>query len=102
MPFGVMGGQYQATGHVRILSNIYDFGMDIQAALDAPRSFFENGQLRIERGYEESTVQKLSSLGHNIDQKIGPIGGSQAIRIHKNGVLEGASDPRKDGSAIGY
>ena len=102
MPFGVMGGQYQATGHVRILSNIYDFGMDIQAALDAPRSFFEKGHLRIERGYEESTVQKLSSLGHNIDQKIGPIGGAQAIRMHKNGVLEGASDPRKDGSAIGY
>ena len=102
MPFGVMGGQYQATGHVRILSNIYDFGMEIQAALDAPRSFFENGHLRIERGYDESTVQKLSSLGHNIDQKIGPIGGAQAIKINENGVLEGASDPRKDGSAIGY
>ncbi len=102
MPFGVMGGQYQATGHARILSNIYDFGMDMQAALDAPRSFFEKGHLRIERGYEDSTVEKLSSLGHNIDQKIGPIGGAQAIRIHKNGVLEGASDPRKDGSAIGY
>ena len=102
MPFGVMGGQYQAAGHARVLSNIYDFEMDIQTALDAPRSFFENGSLRIERGYNESTVQKLSSLGHNIDQKIGPIGGAQAIRINENGVLQGASDPRKDGSAIGY
>ena len=102
MPFGVMGGQYQAAGHARVLSNIYDFEMDIQTALDAPRSFFENGSLRIERGYDESIVQKLSNLGHNIDQKIGPIGGAQAIRINKNGVLEGASDPRKDGSAIGY
>ena len=102
MPFGVMGGQYQAAGHARVLSNIYDFGMDIQTALDAPRSFFENGSLRIERGYDESTVQKLSSLGHNIDQKIGPIGGAQAIKINENGVLEGASDPRKDGCAIGY
>ena len=102
MPFGVMGGQYQAAGHARVLSNIYDFEMDIQTALDAPRSFFENGSLRIERGYDESIVQKLSNLGHNIDQKIGPIGGAQAITIHKNGVLEGASDPRKDGSAIGY
>ena len=102
MPFGVMGGQYQAAGHARVLSNIYDFEMDIQTALDAPRSFFENGSLRIERGYDENIVQKLSNLGHNIDQKIGPIGGAQAIRINKNGVLEGASDPRKDGSAIGY
>ena len=76
--------------------------MDIQTALDAPRSFFENGSLRIERGYDESTVQKLSSLGHNIDQNIGPIGGAQAIKINENGVLEGASDPRKDGCAIGY
>ena len=102
MPFGVMGGQYQAAGHARVLSNIYDFEMDIQTALDAPRSFFENGSLRIERGYDESIVQKLSNLGHNIDQKIGPIGGAQAIKINGNGVLEGASDPRKDGSAIGY
>ena len=76
--------------------------MDIQAALDAPRSFFEKGHLKVERGYEGSIVQKLSSLGHNIDQKIGPIGGAQAIKINGNGVLQGASDPRKDGSAIGY
>jgi gamma-glutamyltranspeptidase/glutathione hydrolase len=41
-------------------------------------------------------------LGHNIDQKIGPIGGAQAIKIYEHGILEGASDPRKDGSAIGY
>ena len=102
MPFGVMGGQYQAAGHARFLSNIYDFEMDIQTALDAPRSFFENGSLRIERGYDEKTIQKLSSLGHNIDTKIGPIGGAQAIKINENGVLQGASDPRKDGCAIGY
>ena len=102
MPFGVMGGQYQATGHTRILSNVYDYGMDIQTALDSPRSFFENGFLRIERGYHETTVQKLASLGHSINQKIGPIGGAQAIKINDNGVLEGASDPRKDGLAIGY
>ena len=102
MPFGVMGGQYQAAGHARVLSNIYDYEMDIQAALDAPRSFFENGSLRIERGYDKNTVQKLSSLGHKIDQKIAPIGGAQAVKIHDSGVLEGASDPRKDGCALGY
>ena len=102
MPFGVMGGQYQAAGHARVLSNIYDFEMDIQTALDAPRSFFENSSLRIERGYDKDTVEKLSGLGHPIDQKIGPIGGAQAIKIHDSGVLEGASDPRKDGCALGY
>ena len=53
-------------------------------------------------GDSERTVQKLSSLGHSIDQEIGPIGGAQAIKINENGVLEGASDPRKDGSALGY
>ena len=53
-------------------------------------------------GYDENTIQKLSSLGHNIDTKISPIGGAQAIKINENGVLQGASDPRKDGCAIGF
>ena len=56
----------------------------------------------MEKTHGESIVQKLSSVGHKIEQKIGPIGGAQAIKINGSGVLEGASDPRKDGSAIGY
>ncbi|WP_422048732.1 gamma-glutamyltransferase family protein [Shimia sp.] len=102
MPFGVMGGHYQPNGHARVLSNIEDFGMDPQAALDAPRSFIEDGELKLERGYSDAVKQGLADLGHNVVVPTMPIGGAQAIRIHASGVLEGASDPRKDGAAIGY
>ncbi|MBY6115066.1 gamma-glutamyltransferase family protein [Mameliella alba] len=102
MPFGVMGGQYQPNGHARVLTNMIDFGMDPQAALDAPRSFTENGKLKLERGYDEEVFAALAEMGHDIEVPSAPIGGAQAIMIHENGVLEGASDPRKDGCAIGY
>ncbi len=102
MPFGVMGGHYQPNGHARVLSNIEDFGMDPQTALDSPRSFIEDGELKMERGYREDVQQALSDMGHKIVVPDMPIGGAQAIRIHESGVLEGASDPRKDGAAIGY
>jgi gamma-glutamyltranspeptidase/glutathione hydrolase len=102
MPFGVMGGQYQPTGHARLISNILDFGLSPQEAIDAPRSFFDGGALKLERGYTQKVVQELADLGHAMTQDIEPIGGAQAIRILQNGVLEGASDPRKDGCALGY
>ncbi|GAA6181295.1 gamma-glutamyltransferase family protein [Shimia sp. NS0008-38b] len=102
MPFGVMGGHYQPNGHARVLSNMEDFGMDPQTALDSPRSFAEDGDLKLERGYSDAVKQELTDMGHNVVVPDAPIGGAQAIRIHKNGVLEGASDPRKDGAAIGY
>ncbi|WP_420568787.1 gamma-glutamyltransferase [Thalassovita sp.] len=102
MPFGVMGGAYQPNGHARFISNIVDFGMDTQAAIDAPRCFPDAGELRIERGYSDTVRQELADLGHKIVIPEQPIGGAQAIRIHDNGVLEGSSDPRKDGCALGY
>ena len=102
MPFGVMGGQYQPNGHARVLTNMIDFGMDPQAALDAPRSFAEGKMLQLERGHDEAVFARLAEMGHDIEVPSAPIGGAQAIRIHRNGVLEGASDPRKDGCAIGY
>lgn len=102
MPFGVMGGQYQATGHARFLTNMRDYGMDAQTALDAPRCFQEGAECRVESGYAPSVRQGLADLGHNVVDPPTPIGGGQAIRIHDNGVLEGASDPRKDGCAIGF
>ncbi|MBT8153476.1 gamma-glutamyltransferase family protein [Epibacterium ulvae] len=102
MPFGVMGGAYQPTGHARFVSNLTDFGMDPQAAMEAPRAFSDGGVLKIERGYSVDVLQELSDLGHRVEVPDTPLGGSQAIRIHQSGVLEGASDPRKDGCAIGY
>lgn len=102
MPFGVMGGAYQPTGHARLVSNLVDFGMDMQAAIDAPRGFPEAGVLRVERGFSEKTRAELADLGHRIDLATKPLGGAQAIRIWEDGVLEGASDPRKDGCALGY
>ncbi len=103
MPFGVMGGAYQPTGHSRIVTNMVDFGMDPQTAIDAPRSFADAGALSIERGYAPGVLDDLAALGHDIQVPEKALGGAQAIRIdHERGVLEGASDPRKDGCAIGY
>ena len=103
MPFGVMGGAYQPNGHTRFVSNMVDFGLDPQSALDAPRSFADEGVLKVERGYSDLVRAQLTDLGHKVVVPDGPLGGGQAIRIdHEAGVLEGASDPRKDGCAIGY
>ncbi|MGR3622040.1 gamma-glutamyltransferase family protein [Pseudophaeobacter sp.] len=102
MPFGVMGGAYQPNGHARFVSNLQDFGMDAQTAIDAPRSFADTGILKLERGYSEQTRQELSDMGHQVEVPATAIGGAQAIRIRPDGILEGASDPRKDGCALGY
>ncbi|WP_071674448.1 gamma-glutamyltransferase family protein [Nioella nitratireducens] len=103
MPFGVMGGAYQATGHARFVTNTVDFGLHPQAAIDAPRAFSEPAGLKVERGYDPSVLQALIDMGHQAHVPGGPIGGAQAIRIDaKTGQLQGASDPRKDGCALGY
>lgn len=103
MPFGVMGGQYQATGHARFVTNCVDFGLHPQANIDAPRAFSEPAGLKVERGFDSTVVQTLTDMGHRAYVPDGPIGGAQAIRIDaKTGVLQGASDPRKDGCALGY
>ena len=102
MPFGVMGGAYQPNGHARFASNLTDFGMDPQSAIDAPRAFSDAGEMKVERGYSDKVRQELSDLGHNVSITDTPIGGGQAILIRDDGVLEGASDARKDGCALGY
>jgi len=102
MPFGVMGGAYQPNGHARFLSNLKDFGLDAQSAIDAPRAFADGGILKVEKGYSEQVRAELADLGHKIEVPNGPIGGAQSIKINENGVLVGASDPRKDGCALGY
>ena len=102
MPFGVMGGPYQPNGHARFVTNVVDYGLDPQAAIDAPRSFSDAGNMQVERGYSDQVRSELADMGHAVSIPETAIGGAQAIRIHDNGVLEGASDPRKDGCALGY
>ena len=102
MPFGVMGGAYQACGHARFVTNQRDFGMDVQTAIDAPRAFAYEGELRVERGYPEAVRAALAEKGHKVVVPDEAIGGAQAILIRPDGVLEGGSDPRKDGCALGY
>lgn len=102
MPFGVMGGQYQPNGHARFVTNLTDFGMDAQEAIDAPRSFAEGLDLKVERGYSDAVRAELSEMGHNVSIPDAPIGGGQAIELRDDGVLVGGSDPRKDGCALGY
>ncbi|MGR3507295.1 MAG: gamma-glutamyltransferase family protein [Paracoccaceae bacterium] len=102
MPFGVMGGAYQSTGHARFVSNIVDFGMDAQTSINAPRAFAEGSLLKVESGYPDTVRAALADMGHQVSLAESPIGGAQSILIREDGVLEGASDPRKDGCALGY
>ena len=103
MPFGVMGGPYQPTGHVRILTNLVDYGMELQSAIDAPRSFAWTDGLELETGYATEATRATCGDGPSRARCQAPLGGSQAISIDANtGLLIGASDPRKDGCALGY
>ena len=102
MPFGVMGGAYQPNGHARFITNMVDFGLHPQAAIDAPRCFAGAEGMQVERGYAPEVHAKLADMGHDVHIPDGPIGGAQAILIDDSGVLQGASDPRKDGCALGY
>ena len=101
-PFGVMGGGYQPQGHARLLTNMVDFGMDVQEAIDCPRVFAEGNVLHAERGMPEHVRSGLADLGHDIAVRRVPIGGAQAILKGENGVMSAGSDPRKDGIALGY
>lgn len=115
MAFGVMGGDFQPQGHVQVLMNMIDFGMNLQEAGDAPR--FEHrgsstptgdvgegpGELRFEAGISDETRLKLAYLGHGISGATGYFGGYQAIMwdaVEK--VYYGASESRKDGCAAGW
>lgn len=116
LTFGLMGGAMQPQGHTQVLCNMIDFGMDVQEAGDAPR--FQHfgsaeptgapmeaggGRVNVEEGIDEGAFQRLEELGHRISRSSHGYGGYQAIRIDpESGMLHGASEPRKDGCAIGY
>jgi gamma-glutamyltranspeptidase/glutathione hydrolase len=101
MAFGVMGGQYQATGHLQILSGVLDRSFDIQQASDAPRSFAFDGALSLEPTISRSVADDLIGRGHRVTFADEPLGGFQAVQVDRvNGVMFGASDHRKDGIAL--
>jgi gamma-glutamyltranspeptidase/glutathione hydrolase len=105
MPFGVMGGPFQATGHAHLLSNMADFGMDLQEAIDSPRSFADTakGELVLEAGFSETVAAELTAMGHAVTRAPIGLGGAQGIQIDvERGILIGGSDPRKDGVALGF
>jgi gamma-glutamyltranspeptidase/glutathione hydrolase len=103
MPFGVMGGHYQPMGHSWFLTNLLDYGLDIQEAIDLPRLMPFKGKVQVERGIPLAIVDQLSRMGHDIEAVERPHGGGQAIWIDRTrGVLCGGSEPRKDGLALGY
>jgi gamma-glutamyltranspeptidase/glutathione hydrolase len=104
LSFGVMGGDMQPQGHVQVLLNMLEFGMNVQDAGEAPR--FRHSPLSgvaLESGVGATTIRELASLGHQIISLPGIFGGYQAIQIDwKSGTLAGGTDPRKDGCAAGY
>ncbi len=114
LSFGVMGGAMQPQGHVQILVNLIDFGMNLQEAGDAPRVrhsgssqptgevMRDGGRLNLETGFSLETMRELSSRGHRVSFSRGGYGGYQAIMRLDNGVWVGASESRKDGQAAGY
>lgn len=116
LSFGLMGGDMQAQGHAQVLSDIIDFGMDVQEAADAPRFYHVGsstptghpakggGTVALESGIGPEVRKALEAKGHTIvELRGGAYGGYQAIRIDtERGILIGGSEPRKDGAAIGY
>ena len=105
MSFGVMGGEYQAFGHMQFLTRLLDYGMDIQEAQDCARFFPDpySDVVEVEEPISEDMRNALRARGHNIQPARKPIGGSQAIYIDwETGLLHAGSDPRKDGCAMGY
>src|SRR3981081_352903 len=103
MPFGVMGGQYQPVGQCHVLTNILDYGCDVQEAIDMPRGLHYEGVYQLWDGIPADIVEGLKKLGHKTTSVVGPLGGGQAIWIDwDKGTLSGGSDPRKDGCALGY
>jgi gamma-glutamyltranspeptidase / glutathione hydrolase len=113
--FGVMGGDMQPQGHVQVLVNLIDFGMNVQAAGDAARVQHHgsatptglpaqgSGTVAVESGISDETVAQLREKGHQVVRARGGYGGYQGILIDwDQGVLHGGTESRKDGAAVGY
>ena len=114
MSFGVMGGDMQPQGHVQVIVNLVDFGLNLQEAGDAPRLrhdgssqptdevMTDGGFIALEPGFDAAVVAELERRGHVVKVGDGDFGGYQAIRREPSGAYAGASESRKDGNAAGY
>jgi gamma-glutamyltranspeptidase/glutathione hydrolase len=116
MSFGVMGGAYQPMGHVQIVMNVVDFGMNVQEAGDYPRMNHEGsseptgetmeptgGMITLEHGYPYEVIRDLLQKGHQVGYMSGIYGGYQCIKYDPvRKVYYGATESRKDGQATGY
>lgn len=115
MSFGVMGGDFQPLGHVQILMNIIDFGMNLQEAGDAPRISHSGssdpiglpakgrGEVELESGFNYESIRELMQMGHKVVFLNGGFGGYQAIMFDKDRkIYFGTSESRKDGQAAGF
>ena len=110
LSFGVMGGFQQPQGHLQVISNMVDFGLDAQKSLDALRFHVDvtgDGEAKVEAGLADETVAELRQRGHSVKVVDGYerilFGGGQVIsRNAETGVLMAGSEPRKDGAAVGW
>jgi gamma-glutamyltranspeptidase/glutathione hydrolase len=113
--FGVMGGDFQPMGHVQIVMDLIDFGMNLQEAGDAPRISHaggsdptgtgtpERGEIQLESGFDYQVIRELMQMGHSVGYTFGDYGGYQAIMYDPlRKIYFGASESRKDGQAAGY
>ncbi|MBD3676067.1 MAG: gamma-glutamyltransferase [Planctomycetaceae bacterium] len=114
--FGVMGGDMQPQGHVQVLVNMLDFGMNVQMAGDLARVSHTGsptptglpeeeggGELLVEPGIDDETIRQLEQRGHRVRRAVGAFGGYQGIRIDpETNILHGATESRKDGAVVGY
>jgi gamma-glutamyltranspeptidase/glutathione hydrolase len=115
--FGVMGGDFQPLGHVQIVMNMVDFGMNLQEAGDAPRIDHSGstdptgaeerdprgGQITLESGFPYETIRDLMKMGHQVGYGLGGYGGYQAIMYDATKkCYYGSSESRKDGQAAGF
>ena len=104
-PFGVMGGHMQPQGHVQMVVNTVDYGLDPQEALDAPRWFWwDERYVKVEPAVEATVVEGLQARGHevDVDPDVDVFGCGQAIWRQPSGVYVAGSDGRTDGCALGY